>query len=60
MTRQLVTRSGCWCSFYERKDGQVDYTFWRMDVELETGTCSEAEMNIRFDALDHAASLPLQ
>lgn len=56
----LTTSTGCWFSCYERADGQVDYTFWRFDTELETGTCSEAEMYLRFDALDHAASLPLQ
>lgn len=55
-----MTPSGCWCSFYNRDDGQVDYTFWRLNVELETGTCSEEEMIVRFDALDLAASLPLQ
>lgn len=60
MTRQIITTSGCWCSYYERGDGLIDYSFWRMDVELETGTCSEGEMHIRFDALDRAASLPLQ
>ena len=56
----FITPTGCWCSFYERSDGDVDYTFWRLEVELETGTCSEAEMYMRFQALDRAAALPLQ
>lgn len=56
----FTTSTGCWFSFYERPDGDVDYTFWRLEVELETGVCSEAEMYLRFQALDHAAALPLQ
>lgn len=55
-----ATITGCWFSCYERPDGQYDYTFWRLDVELETGTCSESEMYLRFEALDRAAALPLQ
>ena len=51
----IGTEEGCWFSLKERPDGLVDYEFYRFNDKLEEGTCSEAEMCLRFDALADAA-----
>lgn len=55
------TETGCWFAIKEMLDGSVDFEFYRFEIMVDHGIAlSMADMYLRFDALDKAASLPLQ
>lgn len=51
----IGTDEGFWFSLKERPDGSVDYEFFQVNQQLETGSCSDDEAMVRFDALCNAA-----